>query len=168
MHAFHVTQRTTAGAEAKITESRGTVSHNLHGGSRFASRGRSSTLHASHDSLRSDAVEAPNVQTLVVDLAVNQNIVINETNKDNPLDPIQFPSLNPQATTLTDPSIQNNAFNSPRDHPPHILSNHIVPFRSSRGASQTTNLSRPLSKPTSPPPILRTFVSNVSINTPFS
>ncbi|XP_039133799.1 uncharacterized protein LOC120270802 [Dioscorea cayenensis subsp. rotundata] len=136
MRAPHVTPRTTAGVEAKITESRGTVSHSSHSGSTFACRGPSSTFHASHDSLHSNVVETLNVQNPIANLAVNQNFVINETIRDNPLDPIQSPSLDPQTTTLTDPSSQNNILTSPRDHPPPNPPNQIVPFHSSRGVSQ--------------------------------
>ncbi|XP_039119178.1 uncharacterized protein LOC120255418 [Dioscorea cayenensis subsp. rotundata] len=74
---------------------------------RARGRGRSSTFHASHDSPHSDVVETLNVQNPVANLAINHNFMINETLGDNPLDPPLYPSLNPQTTTLSDPSSQN-------------------------------------------------------------
>lgn len=163
--ANHMTSRTAAGLDAKVTESWGTTSHSLRGGSRFLGRGRSSTIHAPHKSPRSDAVAVPLVQSPIANLVVNQNIEIISTHiENNPIDPIPFPSdsLNPKVSNLNDSLFLIIPFSGPRVDPQLILSTQISPFRNPRGATQMNNFSRPIS----PPPSCE-HIFQMSPSTPF-
>lgn len=166
--ASHVTPRTTDGVEGDYTESRGTGSHGLRGGSRLAGRGRSSTFHAFRDSPHPNLAEHHNVQNSVVDPSVDQTSMINDVSEINPSKTPPYPLVGPQKSTVSEPlSVCTSQDRSHpfRDHSPPNPSNQIVPFRRSQETPLTSGPSRPSPRPTSPPPTLRTSVPVVSTNT---
>lgn len=159
-----MTSRTADGVEGEAVEFRGTVSHSLRGGSRFAGRGRSSTFHSSRDFPHPDPVKNLNVQNLDADPTVNLSLANIEPAKDKALTITPSSSLVSQATDSSVPPCQIVASTSLRNTPPPILTNQIVPFRSPRETNLPTTHSRPISKPDSPPPVLKSSVPLVSPN----
>lgn len=160
-----MTSQSAAGLEIEDTERRGTVLHRLRGGSCVVGSGRPSTMHTSNDGFTSDAVANPIDQYPMVNLAVDL-IMENPTNRieNNPYEPSQYPpvSSNPEVPMLHDSSFQNTLLNNSQDNPPPYPPTQNTTFRNSRGATKMNCLPRS----TSPPPIMRTSVPDVSLHSP--